>query len=165
MQNLMNELITYRHMEKNDIPGVSDFIARVFRSAVGPLYPPEGVEEFMRYIQPDAFLKRLFSGHLTFQAEHDGKVIGAIHLRDFSHISLLFVDGEFQRRGIARELLSLAVKTCRDKSPGLRRLTVNSSPNSAPVYRRMGFQDTGIEQVNNGIRFIPMVLNLEGGAQ
>ena len=38
-------------------------------------------------------------------------------------------------------------------------MTVNSSPYAVPVYHKLGFKDTGSEQMVNGLRFTPMELN------
>ena len=42
----------------------------------------------------------------------------------------------------------------------LIKMTVNSSPYAVPIYRRLGFRDTGAEQVVNGLRFTPMVYEM-----
>jgi len=40
-------------------------------------------------------------------------------------------------------------------------MTVNSSPYAVPIYHKLGFKDTGSEQVVNGLRFTPMEQNTE----
>ena len=159
----MNDTFTYRLMNEGDASLVSDLVTKVFMKSIAPLYSPEGVREFLRYTHPEAMIERTRAGHLTLLAELEGKVIGTIHIRSCSHVSLLFVDEEEQKKGIARELLRRAVRICKDKTPDLSALTVNSSPNSVKIYQRLGFQDTGLEQVKNGIRFTPMVLDLRVG--
>ena len=39
-------------------------------------------------------------------------------------------------------------------------MTVKSSPYAVDVYRRFGFEATAPEQVNKGIRFVPMKLSV-----
>ncbi|MGO9145689.1 MAG: GNAT family N-acetyltransferase [Desulfomonilia bacterium] len=158
----MNDTFTYRLMDESDAPLVSDLVTKVFMKSIAPLYSPEGAREFLRYTHPDAMIERTRAGHLTLLAELEGKVIGTIHIRSCNHVSLLFVDEEEQEKGIAGELLRRAIKICKDKSPDILAFTVNSSPNSVKIYQRIGFQDTGPEQVKNGIRFTPMVLDLHG---
>ena len=72
-----------------------------------------------------------------------------------------------QRKGIAKELLLRSIEICRKRKPDFSRITVNSSPNAFGAYQKMGFKATGDEKVVNGIRFIPMELQLEnnGGGQ
>ena len=76
-------------------------------------------------------------------------------MRPPSHISLMFVDKQYQRRGIARRLFE-TVLDCRDIVDGNACITVNSSPYVVEIYRRLGFQPTGEERTENGIRFTPM---------
>jgi len=159
----MNDTFTYRIMDESDAPLVCDLVTKVFMRSIAPLYSPEGVREFLRYIHPDAMIERTRAGNLTLLAELEGKVIGTIHIRSSNHVSLLFVDEEEQKKGIAGELLRRAVIICKDKTPDILSVTVNSSPNSVKIYRRLGFQDTGLEEVKNGIRFTPMALDLHVG--
>ena len=42
----------------------------------------------------------------------------------------------------------------------LIKMSVNLSPYAVPIYRRLGFRDTGAEQVVNGLRFTPMVYEM-----
>jgi len=81
-------------------------------------------------------------------------------MRGHHHVSLLFVAPEFQRRGIAKELLRQALQICRANAPGLSEISVNSSSYAAPIYEKLGFRRAGERQVRNGIGFIPMVLKL-----
>jgi GNAT superfamily N-acetyltransferase len=81
--------------------------------------------------------------------------VGVIASRPPCHISLLFVDKQFHRKGLAKamfnEVLSyyLPFTECTE-------VTVNSSPYAVEAYHRMGFADTAAEQEVNGIRFVPM---------
>jgi GNAT superfamily N-acetyltransferase len=76
-----------------------------------------------------------------------------LHLREHSHVSMLFVRSSHQCRGIGRGLLSAARKLPGDSGRGF---TVSSSPNAVSAYERLGFHITGAEQCVHGIRFIPM---------
>ncbi|WP_334295796.1 GNAT family N-acetyltransferase [Clostridioides difficile] len=40
----------------------------------------------------------------------------------------------------------------------LTEITVNSSPYAVEVYHKLGFKDTAVEQIVDGIRFTPMKL-------
>ena len=87
--------------------------------------------------------------------------MGMISLRNNSHISLLFVDKHYHKRGIGRALivsLSEYVKT----EIGQNRITVNASPYGVDFYHRLGFRDIEPEKQQDGIIFTPMFLNIEG---
>jgi GNAT superfamily N-acetyltransferase len=139
---------------------VSRLVARVFHRHVAPLFSLEGVEEFLRYIDPGAIHARLERNYFLLVATAGGQMVGAIAVRDYEHVSLLFVETAFQRQGIARDLLGKAVETCRTNKPDLCEIDVNSSPNAVPAYERLGFRQLGPEQIENGIRFVPMVMKL-----
>ena len=156
----MAERVRYRAMKPGEEEAVSGLVARVFRRQVAALFPEEGIEEFLRYIDPAAILARVECNHFFLVAMAEGKLVGAIAVRDFEHVSLLFVETAFQRQGIARGLLDRAVEACRNHRPDQCEIDVNSSPNAVPAYESLGFRHLGPEQIENGIRFVPMVMRL-----
>jgi predicted GNAT family N-acyltransferase len=81
-------------------------------------------------------------------------------LIDFSHISLFFVDGVRQKRGVGRQLMKRAVAACKKSRPEIKSLSVNSSPNAVNIYQNLGFIVSKPEQQTNGIRYVTMVLDL-----
>jgi len=147
-------------MKPGEEETVSRLVARVFHGHVAPLFAEEGIEEFLRYIDPGAILARLERNSFLLVATGGGQMVGAIAVRDYEHVSLLFVETAFQRQGIGRDLLDRAVETCRTRRPDLREVDVNSSPNAVPAYERLGFRQLRPEQIENGIRFVPMVMKL-----
>ncbi|MBZ0301347.1 MAG: GNAT family N-acetyltransferase, partial [Anaerolineae bacterium] len=147
----MIEATAYRRMQPDDAPAVSKLVLRTFRTYVAPDYRAEGVETFSRFVQPDVLAERLKAGALGWVALADRTVVGMIEMRSLSHVTLLFVDGAYQRRGISRELLRIALDHCREVNPGLRQVTVNSSPYALEIYRRMGFVPTAPQQEQHGI--------------
>lgn len=155
----MQEEPRIRPMEEGEALGISSLVMDIFSRFVAPLHPPEGIREFEAYVRPSAILQRNREGHVTLVAEQNGRVVGVIHVRAGTHVCLLFVEPSCQRQGIARELLASAVRMRRVRGPV--RMTVNASPNSVPAYRRLGFSETGLEEVVNGIRFTPMSLDLD----
>jgi len=154
------ERIRYRAMKPGEEEAVSGLVARVFQRQVAPLCARESIEEFLRYMDPGAILARVECNHFLLVAVAAAKMVGAIAVRDFEHVSLLFVETAFQRQGIARGLLERAVEICRTHRPDLREIDVNSSPNAVPAYESLGFRHLGPEQIENGIRFVPMVMRL-----
>lgn len=132
----------------------------VFNECVAPLYSQEGVDEFYGYVDPDFMSTRAMTNHVTLLAEVGDRPVGMIELRDFNHVSLLFVAKEAHRRGIARLLLKEAVTLCRLNNPDLFDVSVHSSPNAIEAYERLGFEAEGPEKSEHGIRYIPMRLRL-----
>ena len=133
-----------------------DLVWRVFLQFEAPEYSVEGVLEFQRFIETEAIRKRIkYEGFLIWGAYEGEKITGVIAAREPSHISLLFVDPLYQRRGIAKALFNTLLEYYQDKC-SRQEITVNSSPYAVEVYRRLGFTDNDCEQTVNGIRFVPM---------
>ena len=122
-------------------------------------YTPEGVRSFEDFIT-DTGLKRMFlSGNYRLLAAYiGGRMVGMITLRNRCHISLLFVDKRYHRRGIGRTLIEQMARYVEDEC----RLTVNASPYGTAFYRRLGFRDLGPERQQDGIIFTPMEYIISG---
>ncbi len=157
----MDNLIEYRQMKQGDEIQVFTLITEVFNQFVAPKFSQEGIEEFLKYIQPDVLDNHFKSNHFGFIALVGSKVIGVIVIRDYSHIALFFVDSKHQRKGIGRELLRMALERCRFHDIKTSHVTVNASPNSENAYIRLNFESTKNEQCVNGIRFVPMSITLQ----
>lgn len=123
-------------------------------------YEPEGVRSFEDFIT-DNTLHRMFimGAYQMLVALQEGKLIGMITVRDNSHISLLFVDEKYHRRGIGRELMNRLCEYL-ERELGVKRITVNASPFGVGFYHKLGFRDLQAEQTSEGIRYTPMELVL-----
>lgn len=129
---------------------------RVFKQFVAGDYAPEGVESFLSFIS-DPSLERAFEtgDFRLFGAYGNGRMIGMISLRNHTHISLLFIDASYHKKGIGRQLIQY-VESYVVLAEGRGIITVNSSPYAADFYHRIGFCDTDCKQCNDGIWYIPM---------
>lgn len=121
-----------------------------------PEYSREGIRNFKNFVK-DPILKTLFleGKYRTLAAFSNGLMVGIIGVRNETHISLLFVDSEYHKRGIARKLVE-RMKELTFISFGKREMTVNSSPYAVGFYHKMGFTDISAEQLTDGIRYTPM---------
>lgn len=129
-----------------------------------PEYSKEGIQSFKNFVK-DPILKTLFLegkyrvlAAFAYDEETNlSLMVGIIGARNETHISLLFVDSEYHRRGIASRLVTQMCNwTFMDY--GKREMTVNSSPYAVGFYHKMGFVDTNIEQTTDGIRYTPMIV-------
>lgn len=121
-----------------------------------PEYSKEGIQSFRNFVK-DPILKRLFieGKYHVLAAYVNDFMVGIIGVRNETHISLLFVDSEYHKRGIARKLMLSTFDQTANKY-GKREMTVNSSPYAVGFYHKMGFVDTNVEQLTDGIRYTPM---------
>ncbi|MCL2853879.1 MAG: GNAT family N-acetyltransferase [Defluviitaleaceae bacterium] len=123
----------------------------VFLEYAAPEYSEEGVQEFMRFIEPPAIMKML-SGSIMrmWICECGGEIIGTLAANN-GHIFLLFVNGRYHGMGIARRLIDIMIEQYNPSE-----ISVNSSPYAVEAYHRLGFVDNDSEQLVNGMRFTPM---------
>lgn len=158
-EELSYEIRFVTHDEWEDVMGLA---WKTFLEFEGDVYPPEGIRSFEDFIT-DSALKRMFimGSYQVMAAFLEGKPVGMISLRNETHISLLFVDKYYHRRGIGRALIAALSKYVREEV-GQSKLTVNASPYGVAFYHRLGFQDIGPEKQQDGIIFTPMFFNIEG---
>ncbi|WP_406656336.1 GNAT family N-acetyltransferase [Methanolobus sp. ZRKC2] len=132
-----------------------ELILRVFHKDVAASYSGEGVETFLGMLSP-SFLAKDSLDRSTIIAEHNGRIIGVLTITALSHISLLFVDPDFQGYGIGSSLVQVGIDACMKKNPDRTVFTASSSPNSLSFYKTIGFETIGEEVNENGMLFTPM---------
>ena len=140
-----------RKLQNSEIAEALDLVWKVFSEFDAPDYPQQGIEEFQNFIHDETEIKKL---HIS-GAINGGSIIGVLAMRA-DHISLLFVDKYYHKQGVGKALFQYILKQAQGES-----ITVNSSPYAKDFYHKLGFTDTGFEQMQNGIRFIPMIYSLK----
>ena len=149
-----------RLMESGEEAQVCKLVERVFMKSEAGEFSQPGISRFLSYVNPVRMAERV-AQDLSFvlvSVAADNPV-GMVEVRNYSHIALLFVDDDHQRQGLASQLLDQAISACREKTPALRRITVNASPTGLPVYARWGFHPIGDELEMDGVRFTYMALD------
>ncbi len=152
-----------RPLSRGEEVEVCNLVARSFNEFIAPEFSDDGIEEFFRYANPRALLKRSEGSHDVFVADAEGIIAGVIEIREQRHISMLFVDKEFHRRGIARELTRHVVEKIKSSKRLPGRVTVNSSTFALPFYESVGFRQASDPKIIHGVLHIPMALTLAGG--
>ncbi|MCH5259297.1 MAG: GNAT family N-acetyltransferase [Lachnospiraceae bacterium] len=129
---------------------------KTFLQFEADVYTSEGVRNFEKFIT-DSTLYRMFvkGEYQLFIALDQCKIVGMITLRDSTHISLLFVDAAYHRKGIGRALIKYLTDYLLTEV-GAGRVTVNASPYGVGFYHRIGFRDLSTEEVRDGIIYTPM---------
>lgn len=125
-------------------------------------YSQRGIESFREFIS-NVMLHKMFliGSYIMLLAFKDDKIVGMITLRSKTHISLLFVEEAYQRQGIGSTLIKFLGDYIQEAFKA-RKITVNSSPFAVMFYHEMGFEDTGVVEVNDGISFTPMEMHFKG---
>lgn len=120
-------------------------------------YSKEGVEHFLNFISSNELYKMFLIGEYIMYVAKDStndKIIGVASLRSCNHVSLLFVDRDYHKKGVGKALLQNLQNGLKDNL----RLTVNAAPYAVGFYHKLGFMDTKEEQLTDGIRYTPMTL-------
>lgn len=155
----MEETIEIRPIRVSEWEDAMQLAWDTFILFEAPEYSKEGIQSFKNFVR-DPILKNLFieGKYKTLAAFCNGFMVGIIGVRNETHVSLLFVDSEYHKKGIARKLMTrMFEKTFSEY--GKREMTVNSSPYAVGFYHKMGFVDTAPEQLTDGIRYTPMKVN------
>ena len=144
-------MVTYRKANSEDIRPAFDLIEKVWtESGYGKFETlQENVTRNTEVIERYASEK-----YLMIVAQADKDIVGVVGADDKGFIQALFVDGAFERRGIATALLSQAV--CELKVLGHDKIRLGSSRLAIPFYEKFGFTKMGDEQLINGFMSTPM---------
>ena len=147
-----------KEVGKDDLKQALDLVNRVFSEFVSVDYPEEGKKTFNDYLKTkyEEVTNDIQTGHKRVWGYYqNGQIVGVIATRDCSHIALMFVDKQYHRKGIAKQLYDTVLAEIR-KNIDVTRVTVNSSPYAVNVYERLGFIKTDEQQELNGIIYVPM---------
>lgn len=135
-----------RQLESSELEDALKLVWEVFSEYEVPDYSEEGINEFWSFIHDTSEIEKL-SIYGAFDKE---KILGVLAGQK-EHISLFFVDQNYQGKGIGKELFNLFKDNIKEKE-----ISVNSSPYAVKVYEKLGFKSIDTEQIKNGIRYIPM---------
>ncbi|WP_338165808.1 GNAT family N-acetyltransferase [Vibrio sp. 10N] len=142
-------------VSRNDIDNIVSLVKNVAECDVLPLLSDQGKSEFITRVLDDLELTLDGSTFLAVKAVTDGELIGFGALRNGNYLTHLFVSKQHQGMGIGKLLLDHLIASTNQPDISLR-----SSVNAASFYEQLGFVATGGESEYNGIRFVPMQLNL-----
>ncbi|MCL2013494.1 MAG: GNAT family N-acetyltransferase [Oscillospiraceae bacterium] len=151
-----------KEVSKDDLKQALDLVNQVFSEFVAIDYSEQGIKFFKDYlkIKYDEVSSDIETGHKKLWGYYqDDEIVGVIATREVSHISLMFVNKHYHRKGIARQLFENVLAELRDNAD-VTQITVNSSPYAVSAYERLGFTITNEQQEKDGIIYIPMVCAL-----
>lgn len=83
-----------------------ELVWKVFEECDAEDYEQIGIRTFQHFIRWENMEKMLSSGEMVFFGAFEGsRLIGVIAMRSGFHISLLFVERQYQRKGVATRLV------------------------------------------------------------
>ena len=116
----------------------------------------EGRQNFYEFLTDPSLHQSFEAGkYQVLVALDEGKVVGVASLRNINHLSLLFVDEEYQMMGIGRSLM----KTLFDYlllEIGAKSISVTATPYAVGFYKKLGFEQIAPEKDYSGVHMIAM---------
>lgn len=153
-----NEMLPYeyRWAREEEWSPAMQMIWKTFLKYEGKDYTLEGIRNFFDFITDDKLYQMFLRGdYLMVVALDGGRIIGAASLRNRNHLSLLFVDEEYHRKGIGRKLMQFLCDYLKGEA-GERYMSLKAAPYAVDFYRRLGFHAVSPEEEYSGIRVTSM---------
>lgn len=133
---------------------------RVFLKFEAEEYGREGTDSFAEFLTSPDLEKMFYAGrYVVYVAVKDGELIGMGSLRSGNHLSLLFVDGDYHRNGVATQIIRV-LQDYLLRETDYQTMTVNAAPYGIPFYEEIGFKSLGDFEETDGIVYMPMELYL-----
>ena len=151
---------TIRKATEQDSAAISTLIRSVANLYVQEDFLTDiGKVKFFNSTSQNSIADYLKDGYLYWLAECERETRGVIAIKENKHIFHLFVHPKFHGKGIASALWDRAFQHALQKgNPG--NFTVFSSSFAHNLYKKWGFRDTKAFMIKNGIRSIPMSLEV-----
>lgn len=149
-------------MDPADAGRVRDFLLAQYDAFNAGDNTPAGDAMFRDFVAVPALRARLAAGSVIHVAERRHRLLGVCEMHRDGYLTLLYVRGDHQGRGLGRRLLETALERLLIVAPDLDRLRVRGTPYARGFYSRLGFRETASEaQEDRGIRYHPFELALK----
>ncbi len=146
----------FRWAAKEEWSPAMSMVWKTFMAFEGKQYTKEGVKNFFEFITDDDIHNAFLGGTYKMLLALDGdRIIGVGTMRNCNRLSLLFVDEEYQNRGIGSVIIELFSRYLREVE-NERVFTVKAAPYAVKFYLKCGFEITGDEKEYSGIKAVPM---------
>ena len=126
-----------RMAQEEDLLPALDLAWRMFIKYDSLDYGVEHTERMRVAIENRLKDLSIYAQRLMVVALDDEKVVGMLETYGTNRISLLFVDGDYQRRGIATAMMNKIASEL--KMRGYENIVLNSSPYGLSFYKHFGF--------------------------
>lgn len=118
-------------------------------------YTEEGIRSFREFITDRGLYESFLRGkYQVMVALDDEKIIGMASVRSYNHLSLLFVDGAYHRKGVGSFLIKEMIAYL--KKEGERYMSVKAAPYALRFYKKLGFRAVHPEEEYAGVRVTSM---------
>lgn len=149
-----------RPLQSDGFAAAYELAWNTFTVSLSEHYTDEGRESFRSFLYSGDIEDMYMTGNFVmYGCFSDNELIGVGGLMKQCHISLLFVDPGYQRRGIGRLLAEKMISAA--DAFGCDSVTLNAAPDAVGFYKAIGFEETDMERISDGILYIPMKYSLQ----
>ncbi|MDP2562419.1 GNAT family N-acetyltransferase [Psychrobium sp. 1_MG-2023] len=152
--------LVIRQAQRADCAEISYLITRNAKLLLNEDFDGDGLNFFLNTVTERAIREYMDQGFNYLVAQANNEIIGVIAIKDNSHMFHLFVDKNYHKKGIAKQLWE-SIYTQSVESGNNGTFTLNSTSYALPVYQRWGFTCTDELQIRHGIRYTPMSLTVD----
>lgn len=158
VQEVRSMEYSIKKVEYQEIDEAFSLIWDTFLEFVAPDYSKEGIDFFKTSFIINQDFKDCFkNGKQTmYGAYNKEKLAGVISISENNHISCVFVDKEYHRKGIAKMLFNKIISELKKRE--VHKISLNASPYAVEFYHAIGFKDLDKQQSFKGILYTPMEL-------
>jgi len=152
-------------MATRDAGPVRDFLQAQYDAFNAVDNTSQGHGTFRAFVTVAALCDRLTAGHIIHLAERRGQILGVCEIQTDGYLTLLYVHGEYQGRGLGRRLLQTTLTRLMAVVQGIEIIRVRGMPYARGFYEHLGFRRLGqaLEE-DRGIRYYPFTLALSEAA-
>jgi GNAT superfamily N-acetyltransferase len=147
--------VIIREALAEDAGDISLLISSLAEKYILPNCSPDGGNLLMASMTTDSIKQYLVEGYQYHVAEAASALVGAIGMKNNTHLFHLFISDLYQGQGLSKKLWEKAKTACLLRGNN-GEFTVNSVPDAKGVYLKLGFVPTGGIREKNGIKDIPM---------
>lgn len=152
-----------RTLNPNEVLEGLHLIWDVYVAEVAPLQKPEAVAGFQELIRYENIMPRIQNREVTLFGAWEGQVLcGVSGIDSHGNVILLYVCKEWQRKGVARQLMQTMYQFCAQVLV-ITRMTVRAVPSAVTAFNHLGFREVAPVQNVGAEVFIPMELLIAPG--
>jgi len=145
-----------RWAKREEWDATMDMVWKTFLKYDGGDCSQEGIQSFRNFITDERLKQAFLEGkYQLLLALYGERVIGAGSLRAINHLSLLFVDGEWHRKGVGRALVETLCDYLKNEL-GERYVSLQASPFAVGFYKKLGFTQIKTQSDTPGVPVVPM---------
>ncbi len=140
-----------RWADQADWEEMMKMVWETFLKFEGNDYTEEGIKSFRDFITDKGLYESFLRGKYHVMVALDGhRIIGMASVRNYNHLSLLFVDEAYHRKNVGSMLIK--EMSAYLKSEGERYISVKAAPYAVQFYKKLGFRAVRPEEEYDGIR-------------